>query len=96
MIKGLEWLREQFSNPKGGGGREIGLDYYWDEPDREIQKKAFISQLALAREVKRPVVIHSRDACLDTLDIMREEYGKGGTCGYSLFFLFQGGGQRLP
>ena len=75
--KGLEWLREQFSNPKVVAVGEIGLDYYWDEPDREIQKKAFISQLALAREVKRPVVIHSRDACLDTLDIMREEYGKG-------------------
>ena len=75
--KGLEWLREQFSNPKVVAVGEIGLDYYWDGPDREIQKKAFISQLALAREVKRPVVIHSRDACLDTLDIMREEYGKG-------------------
>lgn len=55
---------------------EIGLDYYWDEPDREIQKKHFIRQLGLAKEVKKPVVIHSRDAAADTLDIMKAEKAK--------------------
>ena len=74
--KVLKWIREQFSHPKAAAVGEIGLDYYWDQPARDIQKKAFITQLALARELKRPVVIHSRDACQDTLDIMREEYGK--------------------
>lgn len=52
---------------------EIGLDYYWDEPDREIQKKWFRRQIQLARLVKLPVIIHSRDAAEDTLDIIRSE-----------------------
>ncbi len=52
---------------------EIGLDYYWDEPERDIQKKWFANQLQLARDVKKPVNIHSRDAAADTLDIMKAE-----------------------
>lgn len=55
---------------------EIGLDYHWDEPDREIQKKWFRRQLNLARELKLPVVIHSRDAAQDTIQIMREEHAE--------------------
>ena len=50
---------------------EIGLDYYWDEPERDIQKKWFIEQLKFASQVKKPVNIHSRDAFADTLDIMK-------------------------
>ena len=49
---------------------EIGLDYYWEEPDHEIQKKWFIRQLELARSCHKPVIIHSRDAAKDTYDIM--------------------------
>lgn len=49
---------------------EIGLDYYWDEPGHDIQKKWFERQLDLARELKKPVIIHSRDAAKDTYDIM--------------------------
>lgn len=52
---------------------EIGLDYYWEEPDHEIQKKWFVRQLALARQAGLPVIIHSRDAAKDTLDIMKAE-----------------------
>ena len=52
---------------------EIGLDYYWDEPDRDIQKKWFVAQLALAKDVQKPVNIHSRDAAADALDIMKAE-----------------------
>lgn len=55
---------------------EIGLDYYWDEPDREIQKKWFIRQLRLAAEIGKPVVIHSREAAKDTIDILRAENGE--------------------
>lgn len=52
---------------------EIGLDYYWEEnPDKEIQKTAFRKQMALARELKLPVVIHDREAHEDTLKIMKE------------------------
>lgn len=53
---------------------EIGLDYHWPEPERAIQKKWFIRQLGLARELKLPVVIHSRDAAKDTVDIMKEQH----------------------
>ncbi len=52
---------------------EIGLDYYWGEPERETQKKWFVRQLNLAREIHLPVVIHSRDAAKDTVDIMKAE-----------------------
>lgn len=67
------WLKEQCSLPKIVAVGEIGLDYYWDEPDRKIQKKWFTRQLQMAREVKLPVVIHSRDAAKDTVDMMRAE-----------------------
>lgn len=50
---------------------EIGLDYYWQEPEKEIQKKWFERQLLLAQEVFLPVIIHSREAAKDTLDMMR-------------------------
>ena len=50
---------------------EIGLDYYWDEPERSIQKKWFEAQIELARDVKLPIIIHSRDAAKDTYDIMK-------------------------
>ena len=68
----INWLRDKSSHPKIVAIGEIGLDYYWDEPDREIQKKWFRRQLELAREVKLPVIIHSRDAASDTLTIMKE------------------------
>ena len=66
-------LREQCRYEKCVAVGEIGLDYYWDEPERELQKKWFARQLNLAREVKKPVIIHSRDAAKDTIDIMTAE-----------------------
>lgn len=57
---------------------EIGLDYYWDSTEREDQKYWFKRQLALAQELKLPVVIHSRDAAADTLEIMKEAYQQSG------------------
>lgn len=51
---------------------EIGLDYYWDNVDRDIQKKWFIRQLQLAKKYNLPVVIHSRDAASDTLEVIKE------------------------
>ena len=51
---------------------EIGLDYHWeDDPPRQIQKEAFAAQLALAQELKLPVIIHDRDAHADCLDIIK-------------------------
>ena len=68
----MVWLKEVSPGEKIVAIGEIGLDYYWPEPDREIQKKWFIRQLKLATEVKLPVIIHSRDAAEDTLKILKE------------------------
>lgn len=65
------WLREQCVADKVVAVGEIGLDYHWKEPDVEVQKLWFERQLELAREVKLPVIIHSRDAAKDTLDMMK-------------------------
>jgi len=72
----MEWIGQQSAHEKCVAIGEIGLDYYWDEPDREIQKKWFVRQLQLAREVKLPVCIHSREAAQDTVDIMKAEHAE--------------------
>ena len=51
---------------------EIGLDYYWDEAPRDIQKKWFQAQIDLAKKLNKPIIIHSRDACNDTMEILRK------------------------
>lgn len=66
------WLRQQTTLQKTVAVGEIGLDYYWPEPDHETQKKWFLRQLDLAREIRKPVIIHSRDAAKDTVDLMTE------------------------
>ncbi len=70
------FLKEQCQKDKVVAVGEIGLDYYWDTESHEVQKTWFIRQLELARELDLPVVIHSREAAADTLEIMKE-YGKG-------------------
>lgn len=67
----MDWLARHSGLHKCVAIGEIGLDYYWDEPERQLQRKWFARQLRLAREVGLPVVIHSRDAAQDTLDLMR-------------------------
>lgn len=51
---------------------EIGLDYYWDKESRDLQEAWFVSQLELARKWNLPVNIHSREAAVDTMQIMKE------------------------
>lgn len=55
---------------------EIGLDYYWDNESHDVQKEWFVRQLDLARELNLPVLIHSREAAADTMEIMKE-HGQG-------------------
>lgn len=69
------WLKRQCAHPKIVAVGEIGLDYYWEEPDRELQKKWFERQMLLAREVNLPVILHSRDAAKDTLDMVKAVHG---------------------
>ncbi len=69
----LERMHNAFlrdSRLKGLG--EIGLDFYWDHSPHNDQKQAFREQLALAKEIDLPVIIHSRDATQETLDILDE------------------------
>jgi len=72
----FEYMKSQCQKEKVVAVGEIGLDYYWDNESHDVQKKWFIKQLELARELDLPVIIHSRDAAADTLEIMKE-YGQG-------------------
>ncbi len=69
----IGWLRQVAKEEKVVAIGEIGLDYYWNEPEPEVQKHWFVRQMQVAREVGLPIVIHSRDAAKDTLDIMKAE-----------------------
>lgn len=71
--KNFKWLKEQLKFDKVKAIGEIGLDYYWQEPEKEIQQYWFRKQLQLAHEAVLPVIIHSREAAADTYKIMKEE-----------------------
>lgn len=70
----FQWIREQCGREKIVAVGEIGLDYYWDREGHELQKEWFIRQLHLAQELQMPVIIHSRDAAQDTMEILKREY----------------------
>ena len=72
----FEFMKKQCQKDKVVAVGEIGLDYYWDNEAHDVQKKWFIKQLDLARELDLPVIIHSREAAADTMEIMKE-HGKG-------------------
>lgn len=68
---GIDTLRKMLSEPKVVALGEIGLDYHYDLSPREAQRYWFERQLALAAEMGRPVIIHSREATEDTLAILK-------------------------
>ena len=70
--KDLELLEEQIKNKKVVGIGEIGLDYHYGKEDIEEQKVLFRKQMDMAKRNKLPVVIHSRDATKDTIEILSE------------------------
>ena len=51
---------------------EIGLDYYWNKENKEIQRQTFISQIEIANKYNLPIVIHTRDAAIDTIEILKK------------------------
>ena len=51
---------------------EIGLDYHWNTENKELQKKAFIEQIIIANELNLPIQIHTREAVMDTLEILKQ------------------------
>lgn len=73
----LDGLRRLAGSPKVVAIGEIGLDYYWDNAPREVQKTWFLRQLSLAGELQMPVIIHSREAAKDTMDIMKDAAAAG-------------------
>jgi TatD DNase family protein len=76
-------LAELLDRPKVVAIGEIGLDYHYDFSPREVQREVFSRQLAMAR---KPVVIHTREAWLDTLHLLREH-----PAGTGVFHCFSGG-----
>lgn len=69
----LAKLRELAGHPKCVAIGEIGLDYYWEEnPPREFQQRVFREQMALARDLHLPVIVHDREAHADSLAIIKE------------------------
>ena len=72
----MDFLSEAATHPKVVAIGEIGLDYHYEDTVREVQKKWFVRQLNIAKETKLPVVIHSRDAAQDTLDILKAEHAE--------------------
>lgn len=70
----LKQIEEMAKNPKVLAIGEIGLDYYWekDEKMRNLQKDFFVKQIEIANSLDLPIVIHTRDAYLDTINVLKE------------------------
>lgn len=69
----LLMLEKLAAHPKVVALGEMGLDYYWDKSPKEVQKEVFRKQIALAKKVKLPIIIHNRDATADIVEILKEE-----------------------
>lgn len=74
----LNWMKEQTNWEKTVAIGEIGLDYYWDkEPEvQENQRYWFGRQIDLAKETHLPIIVHSRDAAADTMQVMKEHHAE--------------------
>ena len=70
----IEKLRVMAKESKVVAIGEIGLDYHYDYSPRDLQKLWFERQMVLADELKLPIIIHSREACMDTLNIVKKHY----------------------
>lgn len=68
----LKFVENNMSNPKIVGIGEIGLDYHYDNVDKNLQRKVFQKQIELVKKYNKTIVIHSRDAAQDTLDILKK------------------------
>ena len=69
----LDKIRELASSDKVVAIGEIGLDYYYDLSERDVQRRWFREQIRMANDLKMPIVIHSREADQETMDILKEE-----------------------
>ena len=69
----LNKIEEMARNNKVVAIGEIGLDYYWNKENKNIQQDVFIKQIELANKLNLPIVIHTRDAVMDTIDILKNK-----------------------
>jgi len=69
----LKQIEEQAQNEKVVAIGEIGLDYYWNKENKQQQKEIFIKQIELANKLNLPIVIHTREAVMDTIDILKNQ-----------------------
>ena len=60
---------------------EIGLDFHYDNSPREIQREVFVKQMEVARQARKPIVIHTREAWPETLDLLKEHWRPSGLGG---------------
>lgn len=72
ILKEIEKIAQE--NKKVVAIGEIGLDYYWEKEEkmRKLQKIAFIEQIKIANKIELPIVIHTREAVMDTIQILKE------------------------
>lgn len=73
--KSFKIIEDNINNPKIVGIGEIGLDYHYENTDKELQQEIFIKQILLAKKYNKTVVIHSRDAIEDTYNILDKYIG---------------------
>ncbi|MGN0650610.1 MAG: TatD family hydrolase [Oscillospiraceae bacterium] len=73
----ISQIESMLGEPKAAALGEIGLDYHYEGCDSELQQEVFIKQLELAEKLSKPVVIHSRDACEDTMNILKRYKPRG-------------------
>ncbi|WP_054707480.1 TatD family hydrolase [Bacillus sp. JCM 19041] len=69
----LKWIEELAAHPKVVALGEMGLDYHWDKSPKDVQKEVFRKQIALAKKVKLPIIIHNREADQDVVDLLEQE-----------------------
>ena len=82
-------LRELLRHPKVVALGEIGLDYHYDFSPRETQRDVFLEQMRIARDARKPIVIHTREAWDDTIALLREHWAPSGLGG--IMHCFSGG-----
>lgn len=72
----LLWLEALAHHDKVVALGEMGLDYHWDKSPKDVQKEVFRKQIALAKKVKLPIIIHNREATDDVIQLLQEEHAE--------------------
>ena len=72
----LEWIESLADHPKVIGIGETGLDYHWDKSPKDVQQDLLRKQIALAKRVNLPIIIHNREATEDCVAILKEEHAE--------------------